>query len=142
MLKKIMSSQTASASANVVLTSAVGTCRQLCWWKTCSYIHAMMSTGRKSIAFMRSTHTNTVIATGVTKSRVPWKMPFTWSSTKLMSSSTKAWRLPGTPAVAPRTTSHRKPNVTTPSTTDVTSVSRCSVQKGESPSDTVRFVRW
>ena len=43
----------------------------------------MMSTGRKSIAFMSSTHTNTVSASGATKLRSPWKMPLTWSSTKL-----------------------------------------------------------
>ena len=43
-----------------------------------------MSTGRKSIAFISSTQTNTVSAAGATNVlRSPWKMPFTWSSTKL-----------------------------------------------------------
>src|SRR4029079_3510795 len=49
--------QTASASEEVVWTSAVGTTLKPCsdmWWVP----RAMMSTGRKSIAFMISTQTN------------------------------------------------------------------------------------
>src|SRR5688572_2244859 len=69
-------------------------------------------------------------------------MPFAWSSTKPSRSSTKACRRPGTPEVAPRTNHASSPNATTPSRMDVTTVSRCSVQKDPSPSDTVRGVWW
>src|SRR5258706_9660647 len=129
-LKKIINSQTESDSANVVFTSAVGTGRQACSPSTRSKNSVTtQSTGKKSIAFIRSTHTTTVSATGATNApRSPWKVALTWSSTKSIASSTKAWRLSGTPAVAPRTTHQRNPMPSTPSTTEVTSVSTCNVQ--------------
>ena len=63
------------------------------------------------MAFISRTQTNTVSAAGATKLlRSPWwKMPFTCSSTNSKASSTKAWRLFGTPEVAPRTTHQMKP---------------------------------
>ena len=63
------------------------------------------------MAFISSTHTKTVSAAGATNccGRL-WKMPFTCSSTNSKASSTNAWRLFGTPAVAPRTTHQRKPS--------------------------------
>ena len=139
-----MSSHTDSASANVVLTSAVGTGRQLGWCRTCSENHAIQSTGMKSIAFISSTHTNTVSATGATKRwRSPCvKMPFTWSSMNSMASSMKACRFPGTPEVAPRTAHQRNPNATTPSTSDVANVSTCSVQKPPSLNCLALNARW
>ena len=78
--KKIISTQTDSASAKVVLTSAVGTMRKPC--SVCGKsprTHVTESTGRKSMAFISSTQTNTVNASGATNLlRSPWKMPFTW----------------------------------------------------------------
>ena len=44
-------------------------------------------------------------------------------------SSTKAWRLVGTPAVAPRTTHHSRPMPTMPRIAAVTTESTCRVQK-------------
>src|SRR5450759_4924268 len=142
MLKKIIRKNTDSDRAKVVLTSAVGTMRNSCWWNTCVRIQAMMSTGRKSMAFISSTHTNTASATGAPKSGLPWKMPFTWSSTKPNSDSTKAWRLFGTPEVAPRTTNHIRAVATTPRITPVANESTCSVQKGPSATGCVRLARW
>ena len=55
--------------------------------------------------------------------------PLTWSSMKSNASSTNAWRLFGTPEVAPRTTHQMKPMPTTPTSSAVTSESTCSVQK-------------
>ena len=66
MAKKIMSSQTESESAKVVFTSAVGTSRHSCR-PSAPRIFAMMSTGRKSIAFISSTQMKTVSAAGATK---------------------------------------------------------------------------
>ena len=74
----------------------------------------MMSTGRKSIAFMSSTQTNTVSAIGATTRLAPWKMPLTWSLTKSTQSSTNACVFDGTPVVALRVTSHMKPKPRTP----------------------------
>src|ERR1017187_977935 len=142
MLKKIIRKNTDSDRAKVVLTSAVGTMRNSCWWNTCVRIQAMMSAGKKSIAFISSTHTNTVSAVGAMKPRLPWNMPFTWSSTKPNRSSTKAWRLFGTPAVAPRTTHHIRAVATMPRTAPVTSESTCSVQNEWSPTDWALKLRW
>src|SRR3990172_5748870 len=104
-LKKIISTQTESDNANVVLTSAVGTGRQACKPSRRSKNKVTtQSTGRKSIAFISNTHTNSI------------------------ASSTNAWRLPGTPAVALRTTHQRKPMPSTPSTAAVITVSTCMVQ--------------
>src|SRR3990172_3468190 len=129
-LKKIISTQTESDNANVVLTSAVGTGRQACKPSRRSKNKVTtQSTGRKSIAFISNTHTNTVSAVGATKAlRSPWKIPLTWSSTNSIASSTNAWRLPGTPAVALRTTHQRKPMPSTPSTAAVITASTCMVQ--------------
>src|SRR3989338_1229640 len=66
MLKKIISNHTARASAKVALISDVGTARQYLRPNTCSYTHAMMSTGKKSMAFIIKTQTNTVNAVGAT----------------------------------------------------------------------------
>src|SRR5450759_3127643 len=142
MEKEIISSHTDSDRAKVVLTSAVGTMRNSCWWNTWVRTQAMMSTGRKSMAFISSTHTNTVSAAGAMKSRLPWNMPFTWSSTKPNRSSTKAWRLFGTPEVAPRTTNHIRAVATTPRIRPVASESTCSVQNGWSPTDWALKLRW
>jgi len=102
-----------------------------------------MSTGRKSIAFIRITHTNTVSAAGAMNLlRSPrWKMPFTCSSTNPTSSSTNACRLFGTPEVALRTTHQMEPMPMTPSSTAVTSESTCSVQKPPSPTGLSKNVR-
>ena len=61
--KKIDSTSTDSDSAKVVLTSAVGTRRHSCS-PSQPRPAATMSTGRKSIAFISITHTNTVSAAG------------------------------------------------------------------------------
>src|ERR1700694_3144383 len=63
---------------------------------------------------------------------------------KPISSSTKAWRLSGTPAVAPRTTHQMKPSATTPRMSAVTTESTLIVQKPPSPPPTGldRKVRW
>ena len=66
----IISANTVSASANVVLMSAVGTTRQLCSPIAPSPLDRM-STGRKSIAFMSTTQTNTVSAIGATQKLSP-----------------------------------------------------------------------
>src|SRR5258706_5869232 len=65
--KPIISSQTDSASAKVVFTSAVGTMRNAWTWNTSSSTQPTISTGRKSIEFITSTQTNTVSAAGATK---------------------------------------------------------------------------
>ena len=107
----IISNQTDSASANVVLTSAVGTMRKPCSWNTwCST--QRHDVHRQEIHRVHQQHPDEHGERGGRDERVAvawWKMPFTWSSTKSNSSSTKAWRLSGTPEVAPRTTHHRKP---------------------------------
>src|SRR5512141_3094504 len=59
-----------------------------------------------------------------------------------MASSTKAWVFDGTPALALRVTSHRKPNVSTPMTADVRTVSTLTVQKPPGPTGCVRNDRW
>src|SRR5687768_11363598 len=102
------------------------------------------SAGRKSIAFISTTHTNTVSASGATKRlRSPcWNMPFAWLSTKSISSSTIAWRRVGTPELAPRTTHQMKPTPITPSRVDTASESTLSDQKPPSPTGLVRKVRW
>src|SRR5688572_12557596 len=102
------------------------------------------SAGRKSIAFISTTHTNTVSASGATKRcRSPcWKMPFAWLSTKSIRSSTIAWRRVGTPALAPRTTHQMNPTPTTPSRIDTASESTFIDQKPPSPTGLVRKVRW
>src|SRR6267143_473536 len=71
-------------------------------------------------------------------------MPFTWSSMKPISSSTNAWRLPGTPAVAPRTTHQMKPSATTPRITAVISESTLIIQKPPASATTgfEKKVRW
>src|SRR5512144_381288 len=102
----------------------------------------MMSTGRKSIAFMNTTHTPTVSASGATTFRSPWKMPLHCSLPKSINSSTKACVFDGTPAVALRVTDHMKPNATTPSTIDVTTVSTLTRQKPPASLAVVRNVRW
>src|SRR3982074_2618149 len=63
---------------------------------------------------------------------------------KPISSSTKAWRRSGTPAVAPRTTHQMKPSATTPRMNAVTMESTLMVQKPPSPPPTGfdRKVRW
>jgi hypothetical protein len=143
MENQIISSQTESASAKVVLTSAVGTGRQ-----ACSPAHSSgattMSIGRKSMAFITSTQTNTVSAAGATNVlRSPWwKMPFTWSSMNSISISTNAWRLFGTPAVAPRTTHQMAPIASAPTSSEVIRVSTFNDQKPPSPTGFVRKVRW
>src|SRR5262245_53976781 len=63
MAKPIIRSQTESESAKVVLTSAVGTRRHSCK-PTALNAFVNQSTGRKSIAFITSTHTPTVSASG------------------------------------------------------------------------------
>ena len=69
-------------------------------------------------------------------------MPFTWSLTKSTVSSTNACRFDGTPAVALRVTSQRKPNVMTPMMPVVMSVSQFTDQKPPaSPTGFVRKVR-
>src|SRR5205814_1392141 len=143
-LKKIISSHTESDSAKVVFTSAVGTGRQACSPSTRSNnTVTTQSTGRKSIAFINSTHTTTVSATGAMNAwRSPWKMLFTCSSTNSIASSTNAWRRFGTPLVAPRTTHQMKPMPSTPSTTDVTKVSTLSDQNPPLPVETVKYERW
>ena len=102
----------------------------------------MTSMGRKSIAFMNSTQTNTVSASGATVFSSPWKMPLTCSLTKSMRSSTKACVLVGTPGVALRVTRHRKPNARTPRMTEVTTVSTFTLQKPPDSLALVRNVRW
>src|SRR6478609_3045714 len=69
-------------------------------------------------------------------------MPLTWSLTKLKQSSTNACVLDGTPAVALRVTSHRKPRPTTPRTSDVTTVSTFIDQKLVLPTCFTMKVRW
>src|SRR2546430_11551660 len=69
-------------------------------------------------------------------------MPFACSSTKSISSSTKAWRRVGTPAVAPRTTHQIKPTPTKPSRMETISESTFSAEKPPSPRDLVKNVRW
>src|SRR5438445_1722559 len=70
-------------------------------------------------------------------------MLFTWSSTNSISSSTKACRLLGTPAVAPRTTHQRKPNARMPSSAAVISVSTLIAQNPPSPlTGLVKKLRW
>src|SRR6267142_114229 len=136
-----MSSHTESARAKVVLTSAVGTMRNPCGAKKCVN-HAMMSTGRKSMEFISSTHTNTVSAAGAMNLRSPWKMSFACLSTNSQASSTKAWRLPGTPEVAPRTTHQMNPMPRIPSSRDVSSESRLSVQNPPCPTGCSKNARW
>jgi len=61
--KPIIKNHTESASANVVLTSAVGTTRKR--WAQVAGTSATQSAGRKSIAFISTTQTKTVSAAGV-----------------------------------------------------------------------------
>jgi hypothetical protein len=85
-----------------------------------------------------------VSASGATKRwRSPcWKIPFAWESTKSISHSTAAWRLPGTPEVAPRTTHQMNPMPTSPSRIDTAIESRLSAQKPPpSPTGLVKNVR-
>src|SRR4051812_48234965 len=105
---------------------------------------AIQSTGRKSIEFIRSTQTNTVSAAGAMKlPRSPClKMLLACSSTKLNSSSTNAWRLLGTPDVAPRTIHQMKPTPTNPSRIATAIESKCNVQKPPSPTWCAPCVRW
>ena len=56
-------------------------------------------------------------------------MSLTWLLTKPTASSTNACRFEGTPDVALRVTSQRKPNVSTPMMSVITIVSQCTVQK-------------
>src|ERR671924_372991 len=69
-------------------------------------------------------------------------MPLAASSTKSIISSTNAWRLFGTPEVAPRTTHQTKPSPMRPRAIDVRTESTFSVQKPPSPTGFVRNVRW
>ena len=93
------------------------------------------------MAFISSAHRPTVSATGAMNLRSPWKMSFAWLSTNSKRISTKAWRLLGTPAVAPRTTHQRKPRLTTPSSTAVSRESTFSVQNEPSPTGCCRNER-
>src|SRR5688572_3056382 len=127
---QIIIANTDSDNAKVVLTSAVGTRRHSCM-PIAPNAAATQSAGMKSIEFISTTQTKTVSAAGAMNLlRSPWwKMPRTCSSTKSINNSTKACRLPGTPAVAPRTTHQRKPKPTMPSTTAVTTESTLTLQK-------------
>jgi hypothetical protein len=70
-------------------------------------------------------------------------MSLTWFFTKSRVSSTNACRFDGTPVVALRVTSQRKPKVRMPMTTVVISVSQLIDQKPPaSPTGLVRNVRW
>src|SRR5258706_12318658 len=143
--KKIMGTQTEGARAKVVLTSAVGTMRKPC--AACSLKspmnHAMMSTGRKSMEFMRSTQTNTVSASGATNlCGSPWNMPFTWSLMKSKQSSTNACRFVGTPELAPLATHQKKPTPMNPTITPTMIESRLSVMNPPSPTGLEKKVRW
>src|SRR5678816_1054635 len=69
-------------------------------------------------------------------------MPLTWSLTKLMQSSTKACVFEGTPGVAFRVTSHRKPKPITPRMIDITIVSKLIDQKLVLPTCFTMNVRW
>ena len=66
MAKYSVSTSTESDSAKVVLTSAVGTTRKPCSEIEC-VTSATQSAGRKSIAFMSTTQSPTVSASGATK---------------------------------------------------------------------------
>src|ERR687887_484300 len=65
-------------------------------------------------------------------------MPFAASSTKSIISSTNAWRLFGTPEVAPRTTHQMKPTPTIPSRIETMSESTFSDQNTD---DCLRVAR-
>src|SRR3954464_7021888 len=75
-----------------------------------------------------------------------WKMPFACSSTKSISSSTIAWRLVGTPEVAPRTTHQMNPRPTKPRRIDTMIESMLSAQKpppcSSPPSGLMKKLRW
>src|SRR4030095_13530176 len=72
----------------------------------------------------------------------PWKIPLTCSLTKSIRISTNACVFDGTPEVALRVTSQRKPNARTPRTIDVTTVSTLTLQKPPDSLALVRNVRW
>ena len=69
-------------------------------------------------------------------------MLLTWSLTKSTASSTNACVFDGTPDVALRVTSQRKPSPTNPRISDVTTVSTLTVQNVPSPTGFCRKVRW
>jgi len=128
--KKIIRKNTDSASANVVLTSAVGTIRQ-CGAKVCVNF-AITSTGRKSIEFSANTSTNVDSASGATS--VEARDRWTWPAVHEVDEELDhRLRLPGTPDVAARVTSQRKPKVIAPTTSVVITVSQCTVQKRPLP---------
>ena len=68
-------------------------------------------------------------------------MPLTWSLTKPTHNSTNAWCFEGTPDVALRVASHRKPSPITPRISDMTIVSTLTDQKSPSPTDLVKNER-
>jgi hypothetical protein len=69
------------------------------------------------MALSRKIHTKTVSAKGDTILRLSalCTMPLAWFSTISTSSSTAAWKRPGTPEVALRAAAHRIQQVTMPS---------------------------
>jgi len=76
--------------------------RNPCGAKKC-VIHPRMSTGRKSMEFISSTHRPTVSAVGAMNLRSPWKMSFAWLSTNSKEDLDEGLALAGHAGVAPRT---------------------------------------
>ena len=76
------------------------------------------STGSRSIAFIRKIQTNTVRASGATSLRLValCTMPLACESTISTSSSTAAWKRPGTPEVALAAARYNSQQPTMPST--------------------------
>ena len=95
------------------------------------------------MAFIKTTQMNTVRAVGATKlCRSCLKMPLAWLSMNSNISSTNAWRLLGTPAVAPLATHQIKPSPRKPSRIATETESRCNVQKSPSPTFFPKKLRW
>ena len=92
-----------------------------------------MSTGSRSIAFIRKTQQNTVSASGAMKVRLPLTRAFACSLTMSTSISTAAWNRPGTLEVARRAASQSTNSTIRPQSTEKNSVSQWTTEKSSSP---------
>ena len=142
-LKKIISNHTESASAKVVLTSAVGTGLPVVLVEDVLG-HPGHDIHRQEIHRVHQQHPDEHrdCERGDELARRREKMPFACSSTKPEQQLDERLALARHTQRGAAHDPPSNPNATTPSRMEVTTVSRCSVQNGPSPSDTVRCVRW
>jgi hypothetical protein len=111
-----------------------------------SQISGSRSTGSRSIALSKKIHTNTVRASGATSLRLCalCTMPLACESTISTSTSTAAWKRPGTPDVALRAASHSSQQVNTPNDAEKNTESKLTTEKSTRLAGlpVPRWVRW